>query len=141
MLAVELGTHQCDRHPADAVVVARSTFDNSMNYRSAVIFGVPEIIEGDAKLQALDRITDHYLPGRSAEVRPPNRTRELAATRILRLSFDEASVKVRTGPPSDENEDSRIWAGVVPLVQAAETTGWGSPRARRHTSAGFGPGA
>ena len=103
----------------DSVVVARSTFDNSMNYRSAVIFGVPEVVEGDAKLRALNRITDHYLPGRSAEVRPPNR-RELAATRILRLSLDEASLKIRNGPPSDEDEDLRIWAGVVPLIQAAK---------------------
>lgn len=102
----------------DGIVVARSIFDNSMNYRSAVIFGVPQVIDGEAKLEALERLTDHYLPGRPAEVRPPSR-RELAATRILRLPLDEASVKVRSGPPSDDDEDRRTWAGVVPLTQVA----------------------
>ena len=120
MLAVEAGRPiSVSITLLDGMVVARSLFDNSMNYRSAVIFGVPEILDGDAKLEALTWITDRYLPGRSAEVRPPNR-RELAATRILRLPLEEASVKLRSGPPSDEDEDSRIWAGVVPLRLVAD---------------------
>ena len=104
----------------DGVVVARSLFDNSMNYRSAVIFGVPEVLDGDANLQALNRMTDHYLPGRPGEVRPPSR-RDLAATRVLQLPLDEASVKIRSGPPTEEeDEDPRIWAGVIPLRLVAD---------------------
>jgi uncharacterized protein len=104
----------------DGLVVARSTFDNSMNYRSAVIFGVPEVLEGDAKITALKVLTDHLLPGRWDEVRASNR-RELAATLMLRLPLAEASVKVRAAPATtgeDDGEDRSVWAGVLPLAAA-----------------------
>lgn len=102
----------------DGLVVARRLFDNSMNYRSAVIFGVPEVLEGDEKLSALVRLTEQLLPGRWDELEAPN-AKDLAATKVLRLSLDEASVKVRTGPPSHATEPADAWAGVVPLVVAA----------------------
>lgn len=105
----------------DGLVVARSTFDHSMNYRSAVIMGVPEVLSGQAKAEALDRLVDHLLPGRSDEVRPSTK-RELAATDILRLSLTEASVKVRAAPAGtdpDDGEDRTVWAGVLPLTTVA----------------------
>lgn len=111
----------------DGVVVASTTFESSMNYRSAVVHGVPEVLEGDAKLTALDTLSDHLLPGRMAEVRSHSR-KELAATLVLRLSLDEASVKVRTGPPDDsENVSGEEWVGVLPMyVAAAEPVPYGS---------------
>jgi nitroimidazol reductase NimA-like FMN-containing flavoprotein (pyridoxamine 5'-phosphate oxidase superfamily) len=105
----------------DGVVVARSVFDNSMNYRSVVVFGVPDVLDGPAKERALRRLVDHLLPGRWDEVRPSN-GREIAATLVLRLSLDEASVKVRaeavTTDP-DDGEDRAVWAGVLPTVTLA----------------------
>jgi uncharacterized protein len=100
----------------DGLVVSRSVFDNSMNYRSVVVFGVPEVLEGDAKEQALHHIVEYLLPGRSGEVRPTNR-KEYAATLVLRLPLDRVSVKVRTGQAVTEpdGEDPSVWAGVVPL--------------------------
>jgi nitroimidazol reductase NimA-like FMN-containing flavoprotein (pyridoxamine 5'-phosphate oxidase superfamily) len=102
----------------DGLVVARSVFDNSMNYRSAVVFGVPEVLEGDAMLAALRVLVDRLLPGRWDEVRPSTR-KELAATLMLRLPLDEASVKVRAEAVSaepDDGEDRAVWAGVLPLT-------------------------
>ena len=100
----------------DGLVVARSVFDNSMNYRSAVVFGVPEVLEGDAKEAALHTLVEHLLPGRSDEVRPSSR-KEYAATLMLRLPLDRVSIKVRSGQavtePDDENPS--VWAGVIPL--------------------------
>jgi nitroimidazol reductase NimA-like FMN-containing flavoprotein (pyridoxamine 5'-phosphate oxidase superfamily) len=108
----------------DGLVVARSAFDNSMNYRSVMVLGVPETLEGEDKARALNRLTDHLLPGRVDEVRRSTR-RELAATTVLRLRLDRCSVKVRTGPPtSTEGEggdgaDASVWAGVLPLAVTA----------------------
>lgn len=102
----------------DGLVVARRLFDNSMNYRSAVIFGVPEVLEGDEKLAALVRLTEQLLPGRWDELEEPS-ARDLAATKVLRLSLEEASVKVRQGPPTHSAEPADAWAGVLPLVVAA----------------------
>lgn len=105
----------------DGLVVARSTFDHSMNYRSAVIMGVPEVLSGEAKEQALDRLVDHLLPGRVDEVRPTTK-REWAATDILRLPLTEASVKVRAAPAgtdAEDGEDRTAWAGVLPLTTVA----------------------
>ncbi len=105
----------------DGLVVARSVFDNSMNYRSVVAFGVPEVLEGEAKTDALQILTDHLLPGRWDEVRPST-TREVAATLVLRLPLDEVSVKVRDAPPTvaaDDGEDRSAWAGLLPLALAA----------------------
>ena len=102
----------------DGLVVARSAFDNSMNYRCAVIIGVPELLSGTAKERALQVITDHLLPGRTAEVRPST-AKETAATLVLRLPLTEVSVKVRSAAAttSDDPEDRSVWAGVLPLAQ------------------------
>ncbi|MGO8883093.1 MAG: pyridoxamine 5'-phosphate oxidase family protein [Streptosporangiaceae bacterium] len=102
----------------DGLVCARSVFHHSMNYRSAVIFGTARLVAGDPeRLAALRAVTDQLVPGRWDSVRPPTR-RELAATAVLSLPLDEASVKVRTGPPKDDDEDyeTSIWAGVLPAA-------------------------
>lgn len=102
----------------DGLVVARSAFDNSLNYRSAVVFGVPQPLTGDEKTAALEKLTDHLLPGQVAEVRTSS-AKEVSATMVLRLSLDEVSVKVRSAPAtagSDDGEDRSVWAGVVPLA-------------------------
>ena len=102
----------------DGLVIARSAFDNSMNYRCSVIHGIPEVLAGRAKSEALHRITEHLLPGRVAEVRPSTR-RELAATMVLRLRLTQASVKVRAAPvtaDAGDDEDRSAWAGVPPLA-------------------------
>ena len=101
----------------DGLVLARSAFHHSMNYRSVVVFGRASVVEGAReKLQALRAFSEHMIPGRWAEVREPNEG-ELKATLVLRLPLVEASAKVRTGPPLDDEEDYRlpVWAGVVPL--------------------------
>jgi uncharacterized protein len=100
----------------DGLVVSRSVFDNSMNYRSVVVFGVPEVLEGDAKEAALHTLVQHLLPGRSGEVRPTSR-KEYAATLVLRLPLDRVSVKLRSGQAVTEpdDEDPTVWAGVIPL--------------------------
>ena len=102
----------------DGLVCARAAFHHSMNYRSAVIFGAARLVTGaDEKLAALRAVTDHLVPGRWDNVREPTR-KELAATAVLAVPLDEASVKVRTGPPKDDPEDydSGIWAGVLPAA-------------------------
>jgi hypothetical protein len=105
----------------DALVVARSTFDHSMNYRCAVVIGVPELVPDEHKAATLDRLVDHLLPGRSSEVRPSTR-KELAATSIVRLPLASASVKVRAmgaGAAPDDGEDRSVSAGVLPLALVA----------------------
>jgi uncharacterized protein len=101
----------------DGLVLARSAFNASMNYRSVVIFGKATAVEDPAeKTRALHLFSDHIMPGRWEDIRPPKDT-ELAATRVLRLRIEEASAKTRTGPPKDNEEDLilPVWAGVVPL--------------------------
>ena len=101
----------------DGFVLARSAFHHSMNYRSVVVFGRARLVtDRDEKLEALRAFTDHVVPGRWAEVRTPN-DHELNATKVLALTLDEASAKVRTGPPIDDEEDYSlpVWAGVVPV--------------------------
>ena len=101
----------------DGFVLARSAFHHSMNYRSVVVFGRARLVtDRDEKLEALRAFTDHVVPGRWAEVRQPN-DRELNATKVIALPLDEASAKVRTGPPIDDEEDYSlpVWAGVVPV--------------------------
>ena len=101
----------------DGLVLARSGFHHSANYRSAVILGRPRLVSDEAeRLHALDTIVDHFVPGRSATLRAPTR-KELAATAVLALSLREASVKARAGGPDDEPEDvaSGAWAGVLPV--------------------------
>jgi len=104
----------------DGLVCARAVFHHSMHYRSAVIFGAPRLVDDPAeKLAALRAVTDHLVPGRWEHCRAPSR-KELAATAVLALPLDEASVKVRSGGPKDDEEDyaSGIWAGVLPAVLA-----------------------
>ncbi len=101
----------------DGLVLARSGFSSSMNYRSVVVLGTPRPVTGrDAKARALDVIADHLAPGRSREQRPA-RPKELAATEVLELLLSEVSAKVRSGPPEDPAQDVAlpIWAGVLPL--------------------------
>jgi len=103
----------------DALVVARSAFESSMRYRSAVLFGrCTPISEPGGKRRALDTITDALLPGRSREVRPST-TKELAAVLVLALPIEEWSLKVSEGWPDDPDEDvaGPAWAGVLPLIQ------------------------
>jgi uncharacterized protein len=105
----------------DAAVISRVSFSHSMNYRSAVVMGVAGRVDDEAEREhALALIVDHVVPGRSATLRGNNR-KELAATVVLAVPLAEASVKARTGPPSDEPEDvaTGTWAGVVPLHLAA----------------------
>lgn len=100
----------------DGLVVARSAFESSMNYRSVIVLGRAEVLEGQEKARALDVITEHLMPGRLADARPTT-TQELKATAVARLALSEMSVKVRQGGP-DEPDDDRalpIWAGVIPL--------------------------
>jgi len=105
----------------DGVVVARSTFHSSLNYRSAVLLGTAHPVEDrPSKAEALRAITEHLLQGRWDEARPPT-PRELDATSVLRLPIGEASVKIRVGPPSDDEADYAlpIWAGEIPLRTVA----------------------
>ncbi|WP_035985932.1 pyridoxamine 5'-phosphate oxidase family protein [Leptolyngbya sp. KIOST-1] len=105
----------------DGLVLARSAFHHSMNYRSVVLFGTATRVDDPTeKLMALKAFTDHVVPGRWAEVRPPN-PQELAGTLVLGLPIAEASAKVRTGPPIDAPEDYAlpVWAGEIPLQQTA----------------------
>ncbi|WP_344160805.1 pyridoxamine 5'-phosphate oxidase family protein [Kribbella yunnanensis] len=107
---------------ADGLVLARSAFHHSVNYRSAVIFGVPRLVtDAEEKLQGLNRIVDHLVPGRSSGTRAPNR-KELAKTSVLALALTEASVKTRTGEANDEPDDLDLphWTGVVPLRVVAD---------------------
>jgi uncharacterized protein len=108
----------------DGLVLARSVFNHTMNYRSAVAFGHPMLIEDPTeKLDALHHLVDHVLPGRSGEARSPN-DRELTLTSVLRMPIEEASAKVDDGPPEDEPEDLGldVWAGQVPARVV-----WGEP--------------
>jgi nitroimidazol reductase NimA-like FMN-containing flavoprotein (pyridoxamine 5'-phosphate oxidase superfamily) len=100
----------------DGLVLARSAFHHSMNYRSVVVFGTARVVEGDEKLKALDDLVEHVVRGRAKEVRPPNEP-ELKQTLVLALPIAEASAKIRTGGPIDDDEDYAlpVWAGVLPM--------------------------
>lgn len=101
----------------DGIVLARAAFHHSMNYRSVVMLGTATLVEdADAKNEALRIISDQIIPGRWNEARLPT-AQELKATTVLAMPIDEASAKVRTGPPKDDEEDYGldIWAGVLPL--------------------------
>ena len=107
----------------DGLVLARSAFHHSVNYRSVVIFGRATIVEDrEAKLAALFAFSEHVVPGRWNDVREPTE-QELKATTVLSLPLEEVSAKVRTGPPVDDEEDyaMNVWAGVVPLQITAGT--------------------
>ena len=108
----------------DAMVLARSAFHHSMNYRSAVILGqvTPIILESE-KAEALDALVDHLIPGRSKTSRPGSK-QELKATHVMALEINEASAKIRSGPPKDDKEDmqTEFWAGLIPM-----STTYGAP--------------
>jgi nitroimidazol reductase NimA-like FMN-containing flavoprotein (pyridoxamine 5'-phosphate oxidase superfamily) len=108
----------------DGLVLARSMFESSMHYRCAMVLGGAHRVDGNAKLQALEAISEHLMPGRWAEARHPNR-KELGATLVLELPLTEWSVKVSDGPPTDAVEDLShdVWAGVVPVRET-----YGEPR-------------
>ena len=105
----------------DGLVLARSIFNHSMNYRSVVILGTAQAVtDPEEKLSALQVLSEHIIPGRWAESRQPNE-QELKATLALKLPIEEFSAKVRTGPPIDDDEDLSFptWAGLIPLQTVA----------------------
>jgi len=102
----------------DGLVLARSAFHHSMNYRSVIVYGrAREVTDPDEKWEAQRALVEHVAHGRAGDARMPNQ-RELDQTTILAVAMDEASAKIRTGPPKDEGEDLAlpIWAGVLPLI-------------------------
>jgi uncharacterized protein len=107
----------------DGLVVARSQFESSMHYRSAMVLGRCEVLEDAQKAAALLTLTEHLMPGRTADARAPS-SQELRATMVLTLPLVEWSVKVSDGPPDDaaEDLDRPVWAGTLPLQRR-----WGSP--------------
>ena len=106
----------------DALVYATTLYDSSMNYRSAVVHGVPEVVLGEAKNTALELIAAKLMPGRAVEV-PENSRRELAGTLVLRIPITTVSMKARSGEPGvSERLNDGAWAGLLPLVQS-----WGEP--------------
>ena len=131
----------------DGLVLARAAFLHSANYRSVVVLGQARVVD-DRRGEAarLEAFSEQLVPGRWEQVRPPNR-KELKATQVLALPLDEASAKVRTGPPLDEDEDldRDVWAGVIPFeLQALAPEA--DPRAPRPIPvpehvAGWRPGA
>ena len=121
----------------DGLVFARSAFHHSMNYRSVVVLGTAVAVDGEEKLRGLQAIAEHLTPGRWAEAREPNDV-ELRQTSVLRLPIDEASAKIRTGGPVDDEEDIDlpIWAGVLPL-----TPHWAASVAAANLPPGITPSA
>ena len=108
----------------DGLVYARSLYDSSLNYRSAVVYGALEMVDGDAEAALANAFSDRIMPGRPGEVRDIKR-KELAATRMLRLPLADFVYKERTGHPAeaaDDGEDHDVWAGVLPVRR-----GWGEP--------------
>ncbi|MEU6140878.1 pyridoxamine 5'-phosphate oxidase family protein [Streptomyces sp. NPDC047081] len=107
----------------DGLILARSAFHHSINYRSVVVHGIAyDVTDPEEKRTALDALVDHVVPGRAADSRPANK-KELAATAVIRLDLNEVSAKLRTGGVNDEPEDLALphWAGVVPLRKGYET--------------------
>jgi nitroimidazol reductase NimA-like FMN-containing flavoprotein (pyridoxamine 5'-phosphate oxidase superfamily) len=122
----------------DGLVLARSAFLHSMNYRSVVVLGRARRVEGDEQLHGLRTISDHLVPGRWDEVRAPTQG-ELRQTAVLALALDEVSAKVREGGPSAEPAEdvaSEAWAGVLPSA-----TSWGAPQPAHDLRPGVAPSA
>jgi nitroimidazol reductase NimA-like FMN-containing flavoprotein (pyridoxamine 5'-phosphate oxidase superfamily) len=110
----------------DGIVLAKSAFHHSLNYRSVVVLGTARSLDDEAeKRAALDALVEHVAPGRTSEARGPS-AKELRATEVLAIPLREASAKIRTGPPADgpEDRDLELWTGEIPLALAA-----GEPRA------------
>ncbi len=120
----------------DGLVLARSSFESSMHFRSAMVLGTAASLEGAEKLAALATISEHLIPGQWAHIRPPSE-QELKATTVLALPLDECSVKIGAGPPDDVPDDlvnpayNVLWAGHVPLHER-----FGEPVADTHTPEG-----
>jgi uncharacterized protein len=120
----------------DGIVLARSAFNMSMNYRAVVVQGAARLVtEAAERMAAFRAIMDHFVPGHWDHVRPPN-DQELRQTLVVAADLDEASAKVSTGPPNDEPEDLALpyWAGEIPLRTVA-----GTPRPDRHVPDGLPP--
>jgi nitroimidazol reductase NimA-like FMN-containing flavoprotein (pyridoxamine 5'-phosphate oxidase superfamily) len=120
----------------DGLVLARSAFHHSMNYRSVVVVGTAHRVDDpDERLRVLEALVEHIVPGRSSDCRRPN-DYELKFTKLLALPLAEASAKLRTGPPVDDEEDLSLpcWAGVIPLDQRP-----GEPLADAHCDGGLEP--
>ncbi|MFC5959147.1 pyridoxamine 5'-phosphate oxidase family protein [Streptomyces pratens] len=120
----------------DGLVLARSAFHHSLNYRSVVVHGLAyDVTDPEEKRQALDALVDHVVPGRAADSRPANK-KELAATAVIRLDLTEVSAKLRTGGVNDEPEDLILphWAGIVPVTRT-----YGTPLADPALPAGTEP--
>ncbi|MGD8487314.1 MAG: pyridoxamine 5'-phosphate oxidase family protein [Chloroflexota bacterium] len=118
----------------DGLVLARSAFHHSLNYRSVVIHGEAEVIrDEEERARALERFMERLVPGRQAQLRPTTQA-EIRQTAVLRVSLERASTKVRTGPPGDESADYDwpVWAGVLPV-----TTSIGRPQADPRLGAGI----
>jgi nitroimidazol reductase NimA-like FMN-containing flavoprotein (pyridoxamine 5'-phosphate oxidase superfamily) len=118
----------------DGLVLARAAFHHSMNYRSVVLLARgAKIDDSEAKMQALEQITERLVPHRWADVRWPNE-QEMKATTVISFPISEASAKIRTGPPKDDEEDyaMQVWAGVLPLTQTP-----GSPIADERSPQGI----
>jgi uncharacterized protein len=106
----------------DGLVLARAAFHHSVNYRSVTIYGTAEeVTDREEKLRVLEAVVEHIVPGRTADARGPNDS-ELRQTRVLRIPITEASAKVRTGGPKDDQEDMElpIWAGQIPMRTAID---------------------
>jgi len=106
----------------DGIVLARSAFHHSLNYRSVVMLGTGrQVRDREEKLEALRLIVEHVVPGRSGDSRGPSEP-ELEATEVVAIEIDEASAKIRSGPPVDaaEDRDLPVWAGVIPLAMQAD---------------------
>ena len=121
--AVRAGTPLCVTVTLiDALVLARSAFHHSMNYRSVVLLGTGQEVDDEpTKLRVFEAVVEHLAPGRWSETRSPS-TKELRATSVVAIPLDEASAKVRTGPPVEEEEDYALayWAGELPLRLVAD---------------------
>ncbi len=118
MLRKSAGTEVClTVSHLDGIVLARSGFHSSINYRSVMLFGTAEQVPDEDAPAVLDHFIEHLAPGRLETLRPPT-TQELKATTILSMQIEEASAKVRTGPPGDDEEDYALptWAGVIPVT-------------------------
>jgi nitroimidazol reductase NimA-like FMN-containing flavoprotein (pyridoxamine 5'-phosphate oxidase superfamily) len=119
---IETGKPVCvEATITDGLVLARSVFHHSINYRSVVIFGKGcAVTDPQEKLAALEAVVEHIIPGRWSEARLPNR-KEMNATLVVSIKIEEASAKIRTGPPGDDEEDYAlpVWAGLLPLQETA----------------------
>jgi nitroimidazol reductase NimA-like FMN-containing flavoprotein (pyridoxamine 5'-phosphate oxidase superfamily) len=119
----------------DGLVMARSSFESSMHYRSVMILGSALVVSGSAKERALDVLIEHFLPGRISEIRKST-AKEMKSTTVVALELNEYSIKVSAGEPEDLPEDlaEPIWAGVIPLRHV-----WGSPRPAADLAPGLSP--